>query len=133
MKSVVTITVLVALILVSAIFGYLKLFPPTPKAVGIVKTASEGRTIAELGRDYLSQLHQDGRLPGVGTNEHCHTIIGGWLRSYPYLLTMQLTKEGEASTNNYIIMKKDNVSPWQLKRAWQTDSAGKTIKEWPVK
>jgi len=92
MKNAVTITALVAVILVSAIFSYLELFSPTPGAVGLVKTAAEGRTIAESGRDYFSQLHQAGRLPGVGTNDHCQAIIGGWLGSYPYSLTMRLTK-----------------------------------------
>ena len=77
MKNAVTITALVAVILVSAIFSYLELFSPTPGAVGMVKTAAEGRTIAESGRDYFSQLHQAGRLPGVGTNDHCQAIIGG--------------------------------------------------------
>ena len=83
--------------------------------------------------EYLTQLRQEGRLPGVGANEHGHADISGRLNSYPYSLNMQLTKEGETSVNHYAITKAGKNSSWQLERAWQTDSGGHIIQEWKIK
>jgi hypothetical protein len=133
MRSTVTIIVLVVVILVSAIFGYRTLFPSAPKKADVVKTIEEGQIVAKAGMDYLSQLRQEGGLPGVATNEHGNAYISGRLSDYPFSLTLRFNKEGEASTNNYTIVQIKKDSPWQLKRAWQTDSNDQIIQEWTVK
>jgi hypothetical protein len=133
MRNTLAIVALVAVILVSAIFVYRELYPSASKRTGIVKTVAEGRTIAMSGMDYLSQLRREGRLPGVATNEHGNATVSGRLASYPYSLTMCVTIPGKMFTNNYSVVQIKKDSPWQLKRAWQTDSNGQTIQEWPVK
>ena len=133
MRSRVTIAALVAVILVSTRFGHRPLFPVAPKMAGVVKTEEEERILAEAARDYLSQLRREGRLPGDTTNDHGIAYISGRLSVPPYSLTMRFHKEGQASTNNYTIMQIKKDSPWQLKRAWQTDSNDQIIQEWTVK
>lgn len=133
MRSTATIKALIVVILLSGIFGYRALFPSAPKTAGVVKTAEEGRNIAKAAMDYLSQLRREGRLPGVAFNEHGNAEISGRLQYHPYSLTMRFNKEGEASTNNYSIVQIKQDSPWQLKRAWQTDSNGQIIQEWTIK
>jgi hypothetical protein len=133
MRNPFAILALVVGILVSAIFGYRALYPSAPKRVGVVKTVAEGQAIALSGMDYLSQLRTEGRLPGVASNEHQNAYIDGRLGSYPYSLTMHYNKGGGAVTNHYAIVQIKQGSPWQLKRAWQTDAKGKITQEWSVK
>jgi hypothetical protein len=133
MKSTFTITALVVVILVSAIFGYHALYPSAPKRAGVVRTVAEGQTIASSGMEYLSQLRREGHLPGVATNEHGNATIYFRLASPPYSLTVRVTIRGETFTNNYNIVQNKKDSPWELKRAWQTDSKGQIIQEWAVK
>lgn len=133
MKNAVTVTALVVVIVVLAMICYREVHPAAPKTKNVVRTAEEAGTILKSGMEYLSQLRQEGRLPGVGTNEHGHAYINGRLNSYPYSLTMQLTKEGETSVYHYAITKVSRNSTWQLKRAWQTDSNGHFIQELSIK
>ena len=132
MRTKVTIVTVVAVILILSRFGNRPLFPEAPKKAAVVKRYEEGRIILEAGRDYLSQLRQEGRLPGQTTNDHGIVSVDGTMAYYPYSLTMRF-KEGEASTNNYTIVQIKKDSPWQLKRAWQTDSNDQIIQEWAVK
>lgn len=116
-----------------AVICYREVRPSSPKSKSIVRTVEEGRTIAKSGLEYLSQLREEGHLPGVATNEHGHASINGRLNSYPYSLTVQLTKEGETPINHYTITKVSKNSTWQLERAWQTDSGGHILQEWSIK
>lgn len=127
-----TIVTLVAVILILSRFGNRPLFPEAPKRAGVVKSQEEGRIILKAATDYLSQLRQEGRLPGHTTNDHGIVSISGTMLYYPYSLTIRF-KEGEASTNTYTIVQINKDSPWQLKRAWQTDSNDQIIQEWAVK
>ena len=129
MKSTLTIP-WVVVVLIMAIFGYRAL--SFPNRAGVVQTVDEGRMVAKAGMDYLFHLRLEGRLPGITTTEHGNASISGGLSRYPYSLTMRFNKQGEASTNNYTILQLKKDSPWQLKRAWQTDSNGQIIQEWPV-
>ncbi len=132
MTTKVTIVAMVAVLLILSRFGNRPLFPEAPKRTGVVKSYEEGRNILEAGRGYLSQLRQEGRLPGQTTNGHGLVAIDGAMSYYPYSLTMRF-KEGEAFTNNYTIVQINKDSPWQLRRAWQTDSNDQIIQEWAVK
>ena len=80
----------------------------------------------------MFQLRQEGRLPGYTTNAHGIVSIDGPMAYYPFSLTIRF-KEGEASTNSYTIVQINKDSPWQLKRAWQTDSKDQIIQEWAVR
>lgn len=132
MRTKVTIVTLVAVILILSRFGNRPLFPEAPKRAVVVKSPEEGSIIIKAGRDYLSQLRREGRLPGHTTNDHGIVSISGTILFYPYSLTVRF-KEGEASTNSYTIVQINKNSPWQLKRAWQTDSNDQITQEWAVK
>jgi hypothetical protein len=91
----------------------------------------------------LMQLHEDGHLPINPKDEHGDVTItcdtGPMIRSnelveiaYPTKRTFHIVKVGETSTNNYILVKSSKDSEWELKKAWETDSNGQVIKEWPV-
>jgi len=132
MRTKVTIITLVGVILILSRFGNRPLFPEAPKKAGVVKSHEEGRIILEAGRDYLFQLRREGRLPGYTTNAHGIVSIDGSMLYYPFSLTIRF-KDGEASTNSYTIVQINKDSPWQLKRAWQTDSKDQIIQEWAVR
>ena len=89
----------------------------------------------------IGQLHDQGRLPGVSKNEHgdmtsdtLDSVISGRaaIPTYPISLTFHLIKEGDTSTNNYTLVKQAKDSEWRLQRAWETDSNGLIVREWPV-
>jgi hypothetical protein len=99
--------------------------------VGILNI-DEGRNVAKSGMDYLVRLRQEGKLPGVTTNQHGNAIVSGRLPYYPFALTMRFNAEGTAVTNNYRIVQLKKDSSWILKRAWQTDTNGQIVQEWAV-
>jgi hypothetical protein len=95
---------------------------------------------AEAGQ-MLLQLRGNNHLPGVSKDEHGRLdseivpmMVSNKLVivSYPVQRTFHLVKEGETSTNNYILVKQSKDSEWKLQKAWLTDSNGQLIKEWPV-
>jgi len=96
------------------------------------------RTEAKSGGDFLFRLHQKGQLPGDAKDEHgkltCYlspTDLEEVI--YPLSRTYQVVKTGDSSTNNYTIIRLTKSSPWQLQRAWRTDSQGRVTEEWAVK
>jgi hypothetical protein len=98
-----------------------------------VETAKAGQ--------YLLQLHEEGHLPGILEDEHgqfaCDivpVIVSNKLVeiTFPMVRTFRLVKNGESSTNNYILIKPTKNSEWILKKAWETDSNGQLVQEWPV-
>jgi hypothetical protein len=96
------------------------------------------KTEAISGGDYLLQLHQMGRLPGDSKDDHgkitCYLSPSDLQEvTYPLSRTFRVVKTGGTSTNNYTVVRLTKDSSWQLARAWQTDSAGRIIEEWPVK
>jgi len=91
----------------------------------------------ELAGDFLLGLHQKSLLPGDSKDRHgeLHSEIYPLPDhvTYPFSSTFHVSIKGETSTNNYIVIRKSKDAPWQLQRAWRTDSQGHTIDEWPVK
>ena len=95
-------------------------------------------TEAKSGGDFLFRLHQKGELPGDAKDERgkisCYlspTDLKEIL--YPLSRTYQVVKNGDSSTNNYTIIRLTKNSPWQLQRAWRTDSQGRVTEEWAIK
>ena len=92
--------------------------------------------------DVLKRIHDQGHLPGVSKDEHgymsCDAISlvvsnKPALMTYPALRIFHHIKDGETSTNNYMLVKQSKDSEWKLQKAWETDSKGQIIQEWPVK
>ena len=95
------------------------------------------RKQAKSGGDFLVRLHQKGQLPGDAKDEHgkitCYLSPADLEQTiYPLSRTYQVVKKGDSSTNNYTIKRFAKHSPWQLQRAWRTDSQGRVTEEWAV-
>jgi hypothetical protein len=96
------------------------------------------RTEGESGGNFLVRLHQKGQLPGDVKDEHgkisCYLSPTDLKQIiYPLSRTYQVVKTGDSSTNNYTVMRLTKHSPWQLQRAWRTDSQGRITEDWAVK
>jgi hypothetical protein len=105
----------------------------------ITKELSIGN--AQAGQ-FLLQLLKNNSLPGVSKDEHGEltteivpVVVSNKLVeiSYPMERTLHLVKNGENSTNNYLLVKSAKDLEWKLQKAWLTDSNGQTVQEWPVK
>jgi hypothetical protein len=107
----------------------------------------------ETGRaeEALKRLRNEGNLPGASKDQHgevtsdaffwyspsnnLNVVIFsniGTTITYPVSRTIHLVKHGDTSTNNYTLFKQTKDGEWKLRRAWETDSNGETIQEWPV-
>jgi hypothetical protein len=109
----------------------------------VIKMAITNEVHMETGRAglILKQLHEQGRLPGDSKDEHGKLTSGTFdlvvsnkatVITYPTSRTFHLVKDGDTSTNNYTLVKLSKDSEWKLQKAWQTDSNGTFVKEWPI-
>jgi len=88
----------------------------------------------------FKRLHDEGKIPGISKNEHgqfrCDFDFMISNRpvqvTYPAIITLRGLKEGTVNTNNYTLIKQSKDAEWKLQRAWQADSNGETIQEWPI-
>ena len=87
--------------------------------------------------DFLLSLRKQDQLPGVSKDAH------GEIRfefafplpkevAYPFSQTFQIFLKDQSFANHYTVQRETEDSAWQLQRAWQTDSEGRTVKEWPT-
>jgi hypothetical protein len=90
---------------------------------------------------FVKQLHDKDRLPGISKDEHGEMKSDDFdmvisnkaaILLYPLRYTFHLVKTGDFSTNNYTLVKQTKDGEWKLRRAWETDSNGQIIQEWPV-
>ena len=83
--------------------------------------------------DFLLGLHQQSLLPG---DSKMHGENSGNLNPYPlpdavtfpFLRTFHVSITGETFTNPYTVLRAAKDSPWQLQRAWRTDSQGPLLR-----
>ena len=123
-------TLVVAAIL--ALCGCDKHNGPTP-AEALQSKESAVSATTEAGK-FLHNLHGQGKLPGVSKDEHgeLKAKVSDFSETvhFPLSLTFQFTKN--ASSNYlYTVQRLSTGADWRLIRAWQTDSDGKTVKEFP--
>ena len=84
-------------------------------------------------------LHQQSLLPGDSKDVHgeTHSETDPYPFpnevTYPFSKTFHVSIKGETFTNNYTVLRTTKDSPWQLQRAWRTDSHGHTIQDWLVR
>jgi len=111
-----------------------------PSAVKMAIT-NDVYTETALAALTLKQLHDNGTLPGFSKDEHGNMTSesmdlvisnNATVLSYPLSRTFHAAKVPENLTNNYILIKQSTNTEWRLQRAWQTDSNGQIIWEWPV-
>jgi hypothetical protein len=108
-------------------------------AIAITNEVATETTSAAL---ILERLDDEGRLPGISKDDHgdftsvpveAITTNGDVVTiSYPAIRTFRFAKHGGASTNNYRFIKQSKSADWKLQRAWEADSSGQVIQEWPV-
>lgn len=112
-----------------------------PEAFNMTVTNDAAGESFVAGR-VLEQMWDKGLLPGALKEEHGTLNLDPILlvvsnraviMTFPASLTFHLIKNGETSTNNYTLIKQTENSDWKLRRAWEIDSNGQVIQEWPVK
>jgi hypothetical protein len=90
----------------------------------------------------MQQMWDKELLPGVSKEQHgtmnldpIPSVISNKAvtMTFPASRTFHFVKDGETFTNNYTLIKQTENSDWKLQRAWEVDSNGQTIQEWPVK
>jgi len=90
----------------------------------------------------LEKKWNEGSLPGVSKEDHgdltldpLDSIISNKvvIITYPATRVFHLEKSGETSTNYYTLVKESRNAKWELQKAWETDSNGQIIREWPIK
>lgn len=93
---------------------------------------------AASGGDFLLSLREQSKLPGLPKDAH------GDIRfdfsfplpqqvTYPFSPTFQVSIKGQTFINHYTVLRETKDSPWQLQKAWRTDSHGRIVEELPVR
>lgn len=79
----------------------------------------------------LKGLEQDGRLPGWSKIDNMTASKGTFVLD-SRSITFNIQKSADPTTFHYKFTQSYYDGPWQLTRAWRTDSAGRTVQEYPV-
>jgi hypothetical protein len=100
--------------------------PPVDKELQ-AETKSDGKSAAK----FLRTLENRGQLPGWSKND---SVAQGRVTLHffhPGTVTFDIPKQGDAFIYHYTVARAPDNGPWKLQRAWQTDPAGKLVKEYP--
>ncbi len=103
-------------------------------------SASANPVLQELSAAaaYLKGLKRLGDLPGVSSNSSTEISSGRLPVSmlegvkYPFEATLLVKPAAESSTYHYTVVRPEAGAAWQLEKAWQSNSRGQKVKEWPV-
>jgi hypothetical protein len=82
----------------------------------------------EAAAEIFKTLKGKNQLPGWSKNDK-GTI---YLEPYPNFEAFDGRKNGDSSTYHYDVDRTSKDSPWKLQKAWQTDTNGQLVKEYPV-
>jgi len=87
---------------------------------------------AESG-GYLVKLFKSGKLPGAEKLSGL-TAPNAKIQTTNYPMSRAWTQkiQNDNFVNNYIVTKSSADDPWQLERAWRTDSNGVVVEEFPL-
>ncbi|HUA64702.1 MAG TPA: retropepsin-like aspartic protease [Alphaproteobacteria bacterium] len=119
---------------------YLKQITTGPRERTLsVHLPGEVRAAAEL----LLDLDNNDQLPGWSRTDHGTVSLGscskyggallGVLANTPLKsVTINFQKRGDSTVYRYTVSRWSAQSEWLLQRAWQVDSNGKMIKEFPI-
>lgn len=133
MKNAILLVVLAIVLLVTGWWCYRAWHPPAPHRTGRAAARSQAQTEARAGAEFLVGLLKAGRLPGIVPADHGRLSARGGRAAYPYTVTFQLDKQGDPAPYHYTVQQTRKGAPWQLTRAWQADTNGAVLHEWPVK
>ena len=126
-----TCTLMVATLL--AFCGCSKQDAPT-LAENLHSKSSAASVTADAGK-FLRDLREQRKLPGLSQEDHgeLKAKVSDFSETvhFPLSLTFQFAKDSD-SVYNYTVERLSLNSDWRLIKAWQTDAAGKTVKEFPT-
>ena len=86
--------------------------------------------------DYLSQLKQSNKLPGIQMGERGTFPLSGFTKParFPVRRTETFTKESDQlSVYYYEVVKKSSDREWRLSKAWRRDASGKIADRYCIK
>lgn len=119
-----------------------KLTPEQIKAEFQKQTQLPGARQTQEACSFLAQLWNSGRLPG---SENL-LLLGNWPAYTPQPTNYPMSRTVDAQTMDaakkfggklwdlhYTVVKKSADNPWQLQKAWRTDTQGNTVEEYPIK
>jgi hypothetical protein len=108
--------------------------PTATLAEHVQSKGSVASANVEAGK-FLRDLHERGSLPGLSKDEHgeLKAKVSDFSQKvvYPVSLTFQLKKDDGRSTY-YVVERPSEGSEWKLMKAWEADTVGKTLKEFPT-
>jgi hypothetical protein len=88
---------------------------------------------------FLTDLKEDGRLPGVSKDSHGDATTGELPLDelqearYPFAVTFYFVLSGDSFTNIYTVLRPSKDAAWRLDKAWRVDTEGRIVIEWPIK
>jgi len=104
------------------------------QAENLHSKSSVASVTVEAGK-FLRDLHEQGKLPGLSKDDHGELTakVSDFSETvhFPLSLTFQFAKNSD-SIYNYTVERLSVSSDWRVIKAWQTDAAGKTVKEFPT-
>src|SRR5262245_29240228 len=96
----------------------------------LVETNAVTLQITSAG-DFLIEMRDQGRLPGISKDEHgkitSEALPFAGRTEYPISITFRLTKNDGPFIYHYSVVRHSEQDRWQLKRAWRSDSDGRTV------
>jgi hypothetical protein len=87
-------------------------------------------------QEFLTKLKRQGNLPGWRSSEHGTITVrfqGEGPETYPIDRTFQSRKEGSGEIYVFTVVKDSPESDWKLKRAWETNTKGRLVKEFALR
>ncbi len=112
-------------------------FVPLPEIQGLI----EGMIIGGLhpgwkttvsAEEFLTSLKHQNKLPGLRESQHSTLTIqsqGKELETYPIDRIFESRTEGKSEIYTYVVVKDAADSDWKLKRAWETTTKGRLVKD----
>lgn len=110
-----------------------------PEQTLYLKRVSKGSSV-DSGLDlekksaakFLKDLELKGKLPGWAKNDR---IAGNRVMVqyvYPFSFVFDIPKSADPFIYHFTVWRASEGASWQLKKAWQTDTKGVTVKEYPI-
>jgi len=107
----------------------------TPTLAENLHSKSSAAVVTVEAGKFLRDLHEQGKLPGLSKDDHGELTakVSDFSETvhFPLSLTFQFAKNSD-SIYNYTVERLSVSSDWRVIKAWQTDAAGKTVKEFPT-
>ena len=93
----------------------------------------DSQAAANAAGKLLDRLKRNGRLPGWSRRDKFANRTERIDLRYPdFAAFNHVRKKGDSSIYHYELARESATRPWKLKKAWRTDTEGRTIEDYPV-